>query len=127
MCPYWPSVSKYNDHRDVVRATPGICRNHQFASRRTGIVMAAQNLADRAVIHVRGQPVAAQQQAVAAFEPDREPLGAGRTALARAKRARDHILVFVMARFLGRDLTDFNQPLHERMVPRKLTQPRSEE
>jgi hypothetical protein len=73
--------------------------------------MAAQNLADRMVLHVRGQPVATQHQAVAALKPQGHPLGSGRPALTRAERARDHVFVLVMARLLGRDLADFNEPL----------------
>ena len=35
------------------------------------------------------------------------------TALAGTERACDHVLVLMMARFFRRNLTDFDQPLHQ--------------
>ncbi len=80
---------------------------------------------DLRVHDVRRQSVAAQQQLVAALQLERERLGARRSALTRAERARDHVFVLVRMRFLGGYLADFDQPLHQRVILGDLAKRRS--
>src|ERR1700687_967914 len=78
--------------------------------------MPPEDLADIVVLDAIAEAVAAEQQLVSAFQPERERLHSGRPALPRAERAGDDVLVLVGARFLGSYLADFDQPLHQRMI-----------
>src|SRR2546427_6388410 len=107
------SAREDNHYRHVICSPSRVSRHHQFARRFVRIRMAAQYLRDTFVVDVGRKSVAAQHQAVAALEAQRERLGPGRPTLARAERSRNDILMLMMAPFFGRELSDFDQPLHQ--------------
>src|SRR5262249_33719587 len=50
------------------------------------------------------------------FQPQRLGFDARRTLRASTERSRDHVLMLMMTRLFGRNLSDLNQPLDQRMV-----------
>src|SRR5271168_2349683 len=105
----------YNDG-NIIAAPAGIGGGNQFTRDRIRIVVAFHDLGDRGVLDMRYQAVAAEQQLVAAAHLERDRLGAGDPALPRPERTGDHVLMLMMTRLFGRDLSDLNQSLHQRMI-----------